>query len=171
MTFDVWLGQPADIGSTVDWSIVGSPTMQAATLDASGTAAALTDAPLAAFQPNGDGEFVHSETFSLPNIQLGPGVYYLALQNFTALNTNTSAVDSGPAYWDENDGPSTAWQNAVGYLAPGIANGCDVTSGYCSETFEVNGTATPEPNSTVLVGAIFLVLAAAAALRKRIQAR
>jgi hypothetical protein len=171
VTFDVWLPQTFDVGGTVDWSIVGDPTMQASTLDASGTAAALTDAPVAGLQPNDEGYFVHSETFSLPNVDLGPGVYYLALQNFTAVDSNTSIDDGDTAFWDENDGPSAAWQNAVGYLQPATANNCDVTSGYCSEAFEIDGTIiTPELDSVDLLATEFLILAAVM-LRKRIRAR
>jgi hypothetical protein len=173
VTFDVWLENEFDVGETVDWSIVGDPTMQASTLYASGTGAALVDAPVPGLQPNDEGLFVHSETFSLPNVDLGPGVYYLTLENFTAVNSSTSSIDDGPVLWDEDDGPSVAWQNAVGYLVPSTANGCNVTSGYCSETFEIDGTstaATPEPDSIALAVAGFAMLAASR-LRKTERCR
>jgi len=163
VTFYVWLENRLDLGETVDWSIVGDPTMQASTLYAAGTEATLADAPVAGLQPNDGGYFVHSESFFLPSVDLGPGVYYLTLENFTAENSNTSSIDGGPVFWDENDGPSVAWQNAVGYLDPSSANGCDVTSGYCSETFEIDGTSTaltPEPHSIALAVAGLLMLAA-----------
>ena len=171
VTFDVWLPQTIDVGGTVDWSIVGNPTMQASTLDASGTEAALADAPVAGLQPNGQDYFVHGETFSLPSVKLGQGVYYLTLQNFTVVNSNTSIHNSDEAFWDENDGPSAAWQNGVGYLQPSTANGCQVTSGYCSETFKIDGTiATPELDSVGLVATEILILAVVM-LRKRIRPR
>ncbi len=170
VTFDVWLPNTFDVGGTVDWSIVGDPTMQSSTLDASGADAVLTDTPVVGLQPNNEGLFVHSETFSLPGVELGPGVYYLTLQDFTVVDSNTSSTDNDTAFWDENDGPSAAWQNAVGYLKPGTANGCEVTSGYCSEAFEIDGTSAPEPDSIGLAAAGFLMMAGAM-LRKRMRAR
>ncbi len=105
---------------------------------------------------------VDSETFSLPDIVLGPGTFWLVLGD---------AQDTyhDPVYWDENDGPSEAWDSyAAGYLTP--PDGCATggSTGYCSESFTINNnlSSVPEPRTSALGGFGLLLLGA---LRRRLQ--
>ena len=66
-------------------------------------------------------------------MNLGPGTYYLVLQNAVTASGN-------PIYWDENNGPSTASDSGIGDL-----NGFD-RPGTNSEAFQILGTTgVPEP--------------------------
>jgi len=72
------------------------------------------------------------------NVALGAGNYWLELLN------GYTTVSGNPVYWDENDGPSTAYQINTGQL-PG------------SEAFNIYGTTNgpgtvPEPSSIMLFG-------------------
>lgn len=78
------------------------------------------------------------------SVNLAPGTYWINLQN--------ASVPSGdPVYWDENSGPSSASESALGTIP--------------SESFTllnrgdtVTGT-TPEPSSLLLLGSALLGLA------------
>jgi hypothetical protein len=150
VNFGVWLF-PQDTITGVDWAIGTGPF---GTNYGSGTAS------VSLGSTSGNGIYdVGSASFSLPNIALGAGTYYLTLQN---------AVSRGgdPVYWDENDGPGIdAWENADGHLSGNCAanNG---GSGTCAESFQILGdtSAIPEPTTFALLGAGLL---AAAGLRRR----
>jgi hypothetical protein len=78
---------------------------------------------------------VCTESGSLTGPSLNAGTYWLTLQN-------ASVNDGDPVYWDENSGPSSASNNAVGTLP--------------SESFTILGSSssgtgtTPEPGSLLL---------------------
>jgi PEP-CTERM motif len=124
---------PGDVISAVDWSI--------------GTAAFGSDIGSGAGAPviysqfifeNGQDYNIFSDKVSLgAPIYLAPGTYYLTLQNAVASNGD-------PAYWDENDGPSLAFENTLGAIG--------------SESFDV---LTPEPGSLMLFGSGLLLVAGA----------
>jgi len=153
VSFGVW-NFPGDVGGTVDWAILsGGPDPSAGgTVVASATGVSLSTVSLGT---NPYGYDLYIDSFSLSQA-LGAGTYFLALQN--------AAVASGdPVYWDENDGPSIAWESAFGYLTPGNTSSCTSpgTTGYCSEAFAIYGNAptTPEPGTLVLGGCGLLLLA------------
>jgi hypothetical protein len=75
---------------------------------------------------------LRTDSFSTGNISLGPGTYYLVLQN--AVNT-ASLVD----FWTENDGSSTAYHNEEGAIG--------------SESFQILGVtaAVPEPSTWAML--------------------
>jgi hypothetical protein len=79
----------------------------------------------------------------------GPG--WVTVQN--ACTTNGCAVDS--IYWDENSGPSMAFENTVGSIP--------------SESFTLEGIlgTTPEPGSITLLGSG--IVGVSAFLRKRMK--
>jgi hypothetical protein len=73
-------------------------------------------------------------------------------------------VGGGEAFWDENGGPSgnglgsTAWASSYGYLtSPSVCNA--FSQGYCSESFAIYTSSTPEPGSLALEGSGILLLA------------
>ena len=124
---------PGDTGSTVDWSITSTENGTGV-----GGTANVTDTFISTNQYGYDIDKWH---FTTPIGALGAGTYWLNLQN--------AVVPSGdPVYWDENSGPSSASESAVGTIA--------------SEAFSVNGTSTgttPEPSSIMLFGSGILGLA------------
>ncbi len=137
-SFGAWVAS-GDTVLSVDWSI----TEQGVTL-ASGTASGLTNQ----YQSTNAGYDILKVTASGFNIPLGPGVYYLNLENATT-------PQGGAVYWDENDGVgcggsdgnglnciSTAYQSGIGSIP--------------SESFTIQGTGsggtTPEPSSLLIFG-------------------
>ncbi len=79
-----------------------------------------------------------------PGLTLEGGTYWLSLNGFS------SSERGADGYWDESDGPSTA------YIYDG-ATGEDVSIG--SEWFEIIGNAVPEPSSLTFVVLGCLLLA------------
>lgn len=138
-TFDVW-AFPGDTLSSVDWSIGSSPYSGATT-----TAAASG----AFIETNGYGYDIYTETISLGSLDLSAGTYYFTLQNANVPNGD-------PIYWDENDGPSTAYESATGQIG--------------SETFTIDNSSPviPEPSSLLLMGSGLLSFAGM--MRRKLKA-
>jgi hypothetical protein len=117
--------------------------------------------------PNSFGFDLYDVSFSVPDLGLAAGTYYLTLQN--ADTTNPGDV----VLWDENDGPSTAFLATIIPNDPGpgytYSDPCALTDPTCnpadvpggSETFQIEGTFTPEPGTTYLLLGGFLLLAIA----------
>ena len=150
--FGNWLS--GDTASTVDWAIVGTEGSQTPICGACSGTAALT---AGTSFTNTLGYNVVDQSFSLPNLSLGSGTYWLELQNLVT-------SDGEPGYWDMNGGPSLAWESAYGDV-----NGANCTtdqglpSGACSNSFDILGTAgsltaVPEPISLSMFGAGLLGL-------------
>jgi hypothetical protein len=154
VNFGVWMF-PGDTAETVDWTIVpGSLSVNPLSVGP-GTTASLT---AGTFTTNSYGYPVGWESFSLSSLSLGPGTYYLILQNAVT-------AESAPLFWDENNGPSTAYEeSAYGPLADfsDCQQGGVFAGGTCSEAFNIVGTTTtttPEPGTLALLGT-FLFMAA-----------
>ena len=110
VTFGAWVGQ-GDTPTFIDWSIVQvtDPGTDAVPFDYpnlySGTGA-LSNTLFCSYPDptcgGGNGWDIYTSAFSLPNISLPAGTYYLIL-------TNGLSANGGGVGWDENDGPSDAW--------------------------------------------------------------
>ena len=93
---------------------------------------------------------VCTETGSFTIGSLTAGTYWLNLQNAT-VNTGD------PVYWDENSGPSSASENALGTI-PSEAFTILGTTGTTTTETTTTGTV-PEPSSIMLFGSGILGLA------------
>jgi hypothetical protein len=78
---------------------------------------------------------------------LPAGTYYLTLLDFMLPG------GSGHLWWNENDGPSLAFQSGVGQL-PG------------SESFEIGRTLVPEPRLTFLLSGLLTGILSFGVFRK-----
>lgn len=149
VNFTSWVNH-GDTPLTVDWQIVTIPGFPFPPI-ASGVAN-LTNT----FIKQNGGADIYNESFSLPGVTLNAGTFWLALDFGTT-------AGGGPMYWDENDGPSTAWTPAIGYVNHISDPTCAVLVGSCSQTFQIVGRSsispTPEPG-TMGLGAGALLLAA-----------
>ena len=166
----VWL-IPGDNLTSLDWSIdsyvdsTTAPGTGASISLASVTGAAVSSDSIGA--ENLFGYVVESYSFSLPSVDLSAGTYWLVLSNGVVASVSTE-----PAYWDESDGPSEAWQSTNGFLISDPAAGSCFNT-YCSEAFQIDGASTgtsgtvPEPSSLTL-GVLTLLLAGGV---RRLRAR
>ena len=122
-----WVG-PGDSRASTSWAITtGNPSFLGGTVVASGSGSYSNrlyclSCGLGAFD-------IYTSTLSGLNVSLGAGTYYLELFNgLTAVGGNSSL------FWDENNGPSTAYEYPF------------VTTGIPSPAFTVYGTGgTPTP--------------------------
>jgi hypothetical protein len=154
VTFGSWLST-GDTASAVDWAIVTTEGTQ--TLACAGCSGTATLTPDGSFSVTGFSGFSGvDQSFSLPDLSLSAGTYWLELQN---LVTN----DGDPGYWDMNGGPSSVWENSFNDQT---GSNCSQGNGpgTCSNSFTIVGTtgaaATPEPSSLALLGSGLTLLAA-----------
>jgi len=145
ISFGVWLF-PGDVVSSVDVSITSDEF--GGTSYFSGTVA-LTQTNIST---NGFGYQIASETGSFADTNLGAGTYWINLQN-------ASTANGDPIYWDENSGPSSASESAIGTV-PSEAFTV-LGSGTTTTTTTSTSTTgpTPEPSSIMLFGSGILGLA------------
>ncbi len=145
---------------TVDWSIGTAPF--------AGTSATATVSAVSLGANVPWGVTIDLATFSLPNITLAAGTYYLTLQNATS-------TSSGTVLWDENDGAgvAAAWLNDPSLTTPTqslatfcATNTCIGSPNY-GESFQLLGEA-PEPGTWMLFAP---GIALAAALRRKMIRR
>lgn len=149
----LWLS-PGDKPASLDWTISTEPCgngynapTSGSDFIASGTASGSSLTYSKEFT-NVDDYDIYEASFSLPTtINLPAGTYYLSLgPDATASNIND------PLYWDDNNGPSTAFENTIGSLINFLRQ--DTTG---SEFFQILGPtpvpeAVPEPASLTLLG-------------------
>jgi PEP-CTERM motif len=134
-SFGAWV-PVGDTVLSVDWSIT-----EQGVLLASGTAGGLQNQ----YQSTNAGYDILKVTASGFNIPLGPGVYYLNLEN--AITPQGNAV-----YWDENDGVGCGGSDGHGLncISTAYQNGMPIPSE--SFTIQGGGGTTPEPSSLALFG-------------------
>lgn len=130
VTFDSWDAYANDV-TAVDWTIFSGSgtgaTGPTGTVVASGVQSLITSTT--SLLTNSQFYVVEANTFTLANLNLAAGTYWLELANATT----TSGAD---VYWDVNStGSSLAWSNAPG------------TIGAVSNSFQVTGAAVPLPGA------------------------
>ncbi len=112
--FDIWVWEfPGDVMTSVDWSITSDPN--SGTVHGSGTASGnnLTDQFISTNQFG-----YNIDKISVSGLNVSAGGY---------LNLQNAVVPSGdPVYWDENSGPSQAYESSVGTIP--------------SESFDITGS-------------------------------
>jgi hypothetical protein len=89
----------------------------------------------------------------------------VSVPNGTSWVTLSNATDSGgnPVYWDENSGPSLAYENSVGSIPSEAFTMTGTTcEGCCGDS---PNCTTPEPNSMMLFGSG--ILAVVGVLRRK----
>jgi hypothetical protein len=137
MSFVYWDASTTDILTTVDMAI-GSTSF-------GGTPQTLTGVTNTFLGTNQYGYALEEATFPVP---VGtPASTFMTLSN--ACTTSGCSV-SQPIYWDENSGPSTAYENTIGSI-PSEAFTLVGCRGDCGPV--------PEPNSILLFGSGILGLA------------
>src|SRR5664280_55557 len=133
-----WDASSTDVLTTVD--------QQLGATSFGGTTHTLTGVTNTFLGTNQYGYNLFEASYSYFSEPVLPGVYYLTLSN--ACSTSGCSVRN-PIHWDENRGPSTAYENTLGSIP--------------SEAFTIgSGTvvgSTPEPSSIMLFGSGILGLA------------
>ncbi len=141
-----WDASTTDLLTTVDMQLGGTSF--------GGNIQTLTGVTNEFLGTNQYGYALYAAWYSFPNIGAPNGTGYVTLSN--ACSTSGCSV-SNPIYWDENSGPSTAYENTIGSIP--------------SEAFTLTGTSggvtTPEPSSILLFGSGILGLAGV--LRRRLN--
>jgi len=134
VSFDAWL-YPGDTMSQVDWSIGTSAFDSSLGSGTAATTGVFKETGLFTYE-------IYTESISGLDLPLGAGTYWLTFRNATTTNGDA-------AFWDENNGPSTAF-----FQIPGLA--------ITSETFQILGESEspiPEPSSFLLLGSGLVGLA------------
>jgi hypothetical protein len=140
-----WDASTSDLLTTVDMAI-GSTSF-------GGTPQTLTGVTNTFLGTNQFGYALYQADYSFSNIPWS-GAGFVTLSN--ACSTSGCSV-SNPIYWDENSGPSTAYENTIGSI-PSEAFTLTGTVGSGSGSGSGSGT-TPEPSSIMLFGSGILGLA------------
>lgn len=135
-----------DLATTVEWSV---GTTEFGTDEGSGTAAVSNVFDF----NNTDGFAVYSNTVTGLDLPLTAGTSWLTLKT----SQGTSALPS--IFWDENDGPSAAFESVHTSLFDDAGFGCSNGQPSCtgSEAFDILGA--PEPGSLGLLGFGLLAMA------------
>jgi hypothetical protein len=146
IVFGAW-AYPSRTGIWVDWAITSTPF---------GTPLASGESTLSNqfLFSNTSGADVSRESFTIPQLALGPGTYWLELDD-------TMTTNSRWFWWDQNNGPSQA--QYIGRNGQGSIG---------SESFQILGSpaaspAVPEPGSLTLLGSGALIVCMALLAKRK----
>jgi hypothetical protein len=158
--FATWI-EPSGTLTSVNWAL-GSSSF-GSDID-SGTGTLGVNMSTGVLTSNSFGFNVDTSTVTGLNDALSAGTYWLTLS--VAVVTN-----GDPIYWDENDGPSAAYQESVGGTPYTLPNGDPCANGQSSctgsETFDlITNSSTPEPGALGLIGCGLLAMAGIMIRRK-----
>jgi hypothetical protein len=168
VNFGAWLS-PGDTFDSVTWTISSGDTYDGlGTIYGSGTASTSLDSSVTPYE-NSDGDDVASETFSISDLDLSAGTYFLTLDD-------ADTAIGNPAYWDINNVQDVSYESSSGNNASNCNAGQDYDNdpatytGNCAEAFQILGTSTttaaPEPSTlSLLVGGML----ALGCFRKRLR--
>jgi hypothetical protein len=134
-SFAAWVPQ-GDTGATIAWEITDTPFF-GFSYDSGTASLAGTFIETNKTYPGWD---AYTESFSIPNLALPAGMYWLVLHD------GGTAPGSFPMYWDQNDGPSSASQ-----MKYDLYYSTYTTKSVRSETFSIQGTTVPEPSEFLLL--------------------
>lgn len=151
-TFVDW-NRVADPISSIDWIISSDAAGTGVFGSANGAAVSSSLLCSGSVTPTvcGAGIYdINQNTLSGLDILLTAGTYYLTLEN---------AANNEGAFWDINNGPSTAYGYSGSVSLQNLYE-----AGTNSETFQIIGSSTPEPGTVALLAGGLL---AAGVLRRR----
>jgi hypothetical protein len=157
--FVYWDASSTDLVTTVDMAI-GSSSF-------GGTPQTLTDATNTFLGTNQYGYNLYQADYSFATIPWS-GAGYVTLSN--ACSTSGCSV-SNPIYWDENSGPSSAYENSLGSLpseAFTLTGSSCIGCGCVADRSSPNcGPPIPEPSNIMLFGSG--ILGVVGVLRRRLN--
>jgi hypothetical protein len=147
---DVMWVLPGDTPTSINWLFGTTPF--SSNIASGSSALTVTNSFTNEFGYN-----VDTVSFSMGNLNLNPGTYWLTLENATTSNGD-------PVYWDENSG--------VGCNSPGCPSLAEASGigTIPSETFTLEGDgsgSTPEPNTLALLGSGFVGVAVFLGCKRR----
>jgi len=145
LNFVYWDASSTDLLTTVD--------MQIGSTSFGGSTQRLSLVTNQFISTNQYGYFLYEAGYSFAGIPWS-GSGFVTLSN--ACSTSGCSV-SNPIYWDENSGPSSAYENTLGSIP---SEAFTLTGGTCCET-------TPEPSSIMLFGSG--ILGIVGVLRRRLM--
>jgi hypothetical protein len=151
VNFGAW-NLEGEVTAQVDWLIGTTPY--------DGSLGSGTASVSSVFQfTNSFGYPVYQDSISGLSVSLAAGTYWLTLHN------GVSSL-GGVVYWDENDGPSLAFDTGIGEINNSNFGSCTQGNPDCSQSFDIVGSSTgvPEPGSIALFGSGLLLVGA---LRRR----
>lgn len=160
VTLGLW-AIPGSIPISVQWGISTSPDFTNSAGGGGTPMASLSNTIFCTPSATcGEGVWdVYTSMFSLPDVTLAAGTYYLSLQG-------AATSDGNPLVWDDNNGPSVAYDGSgplFNYGGSGTSN---------SESFQIIGIASvPEASMTLVDSAalacIFWAIGAGRRTRKQ----
>jgi PEP-CTERM motif len=140
LSFVTW-NTPGDTLTSVDWEITSGNPISGGPFTVLGSGTATSTAT--DIGGNSYSYDLQTNVIMFSPVTLSGGDYWFQLQN-------ASIPNGDPIYWDENNGPSAAWQTGTGDISlSGDTNCTDFCTG--SETFQVLGSAAPEPAAWALM--------------------